>query len=477
MENKRPAVAPTDEPSDEPGPLAPDDAPRVASLPKDENGKGAPAVEPTAGASSKTKPAAELKPIETSEVDVGRYMTSEQVVAHEEAKSGLWRRLPRGMTLVAGDQLIVLPIYRPIISLSSGVQLMFVGETLVKFQTPDTMDVPNVAIDYGRAVINTASRPGAQVRLHLGDQDGVARFGEADAEMAVEVRKYMPPGSDPETTPALTIVQIFATHRDIEWQPIGGEPETIAMGSVRVSVSGQPTTIVKADTIAWLETPKNTNSIDRVAAQELEGFLVGDKPLPLLLVERMSYRKVEVRSLAARCLGAMGEYESLLGELNDDRQTSYWARAIDALRESLTHSPEVAARVRATIESTRGPDAKILYRLLWDFSPEQLEKGGAKELVSYLEHNSLDVRVLAFETLWRITGSNHNYRPEVSADRRRIPVKIWQDRLKEGKIVYKTPPAPLPERKGAAKPSKEDATKAAKEAREDAAKAGLPEPM
>ena len=108
--------------------------------------------------------------------------------------------------------------------------------------------------------------------------------------------------------------------------------------------------------------------------------------------------------------------------------------------------PESAANVRIVLEMLRGDDAPLLYRQLWGYSPEQLETGAAEQLVGCLEDEELAVRVLSFENLRRITGSTHNYRPEFTAMVRRTSMRLWREQLREGSIVYKTPPMRLPER-------------------------------
>jgi hypothetical protein len=139
-------------------------------------------------------------------------------------------------------------------------------------------------------------------------------------------------------------------------------------------------------------------------------------------------------------LAYLNNYEPLINEFGDERQRSYWSAEFDVLRSAISRSPDSAARVRETLERFCGEAASELYRLLWGFSPEQLQQGGDARLVSLLDHESLNVRVFAFETLRRITNKTLLYRPEVSADRRRSSIQDWRERLENGAIVYETPP-------------------------------------
>ena len=121
----------------------------------------------------------------------------------------------------------------------------------------------------------------------------------------------------------------------------------------------------------------------------------------LLLEERTNFRQVEVRSLAARGLGSLNEFGALLRELNDEKQRSYWSTAVDSLREAMAKSPESAAALQRAVESEQPGASSLITRFLQDYTQEQFEQGGAKQLIETLDHESLAVRVLAFDTLRR----------------------------------------------------------------------------
>ena len=181
--------------------------------------------------------------------------------------------------------------------------------------------------------------------------------------------------------------------------------------------------------------------LDRRASEDLVGFVKVERPITLSLGELAEFRKTEVRSLAARCLGALGQYDALWNELISDKQYSYWDEAVDGLRDAISRSPEGAKEVLDSIERLKKRNSSDLFRMLRGYDAAQLEEGGGTQLVDFLEHEDLEMRVLAFENLRRITESTHNYRPEKSAEARRIQTLEWRKQLKEGRIVYKTRPA------------------------------------
>ena len=146
--------------------------------------------------------------------------------------------------------------------------------------------------------------------------------------------------------------------------------------------------------------------------------------------------------MAARCLAYLESYDSVIAELADEKQRAYWAADFDVLRQAVSRRSESAARVRGALESLYGTDGAKLYQLLWSYSPQQLQKGGAEELVALLDHDSLMLRVFAYENLRRITQKTNLYRPEASRSQRKSSLGLWQGLLQKGGIAYATSPSP-----------------------------------
>jgi hypothetical protein len=149
-----------------------------------------------------------------------------------------------------------------------------------------------------------------------------------------------------------------------------------------------------------------------------------------------------VRSLVLCNLAQLDHFDPFPSALNDEDLRSYWHRQYTALQRALVRSAESARQLSAVFTRLRGTDGELMVRNLRGYSPEQLESGAAAELVRQLEHSSLDVRVVAFETLRRITGRTLNYRPERETKQRRTALVSWQKLLREGRLVYQSVPTP-----------------------------------
>jgi len=375
-------------------------------------------------------------------IDVGRFISDEQVLAHQ-GKDGTWLRVPARAVLSAGERLVALPACRPQIALASGVQVTFSGESSVQLGELNEKGASRMAVDFGRLLIVTVGAAGAQVELDLGGVRGVVTLVDADSAVAVSVKRFLPPGADPDSMPPIPVVEIFNTYGRVAWDEADKPRVEIPTNQVRIYAGVDPPDNYGPFTSPdWID-PKSIVPIDRESQAVLERLLVGDKPLNLSLAETLEHRQVNVRSLAARCLAILDEFEPLLKELNDPRQYSFWNGEFVTLRQCLQRGPESAARLKATLERLRPDEAAELYRLLWGYSEDQLAKEEAASLVKQLESEHMDVRVLAIQNLMTITGAMEFYRAEKKPEDSRAAIQAWRSRLAKMNITYKIAPAAI----------------------------------
>ena len=184
--------------------------------------------------------------------------------------------------------------------------------------------------------------------------------------------------------------------------------------------------------------PRASCRIDRESQIVLERLLVEDKALNLSLAEALEHRQVNVRSLAARCLAVLGDFEPILKELNDPRQQSFWSGEFATLRHCMQRGPEAAAKLKDALERSRPDQAAELYRLLWGYSVDQLDKDEAANLVKLLESEHMDVRVLAIQNLVTITGAMEFYRAEKKPEDVRAAIQAWRSRLAKKTITLQS---------------------------------------
>jgi hypothetical protein len=410
---------------------------QAASDPFEKVGTAAPASDRTESTERRVDPPA------TAPINTGLFLSEEQVLARLDKNDGTWVALAVNSPLVAGDELLSLPTYRPQVLVSPSVKLTLSGEALLKMNVPDAANMPSVAIHSGRATLVPGGEMGAGIHLDAGGRAGWLNFADAESSAALEVRSYLPPGSNPLPGATQLAVQLWATSGSIEWRERDRDPVKILAGQGGWMLDESDLAVVNVPALPnWID-GKNLSDIDRRASLELRKFLVPGRPLSLSLMEQTSSRLVEVRSLARRALCSLDVVEPALEAMENEAYRSYWHAQLDALQASLAQGPESAGRLRAAISKLYNEQADTVYRLIVGFSPEGLAAGGAAELVEGLSSPALIVRVLAYENLRRITGKTFAFRPEFRPELEKARVVRWRKMLEDGQIVYATPPSPL----------------------------------
>ena len=383
-------------------------------------------------------------------------MVSEQeLLLRLPGGQGEWQRVAPGLTLGLRDRLLALPTFRPMITLSAGVTIQLLPETLLELEGNDPAGIPIVRLEYGRLVMMTAGKPDVRVKLILGDTAGTLTFFDPESTAAIEVRPMLVPGVDPQTGPPKTVVAVYATVGQIDWSgalgaagnaravatassptvlPVGGKltaPSRVLLAGAPADVSGGEHELPR-----WVAS-EPINPLDSRASQTLNQSLDGKNSVTVALKDLVEHRRAENRSLAARSLALIDEFDPFVALLNDADQRAVWPIEIESLQAAVARGPVSAGKVRAMFEKERGKEGDDLYRLLWGYNKDQLQSGSARILVDYLDNDALDFRVLSFHNLQKIVGKTFDYRPEATAANRAQPVRRWRDQLQEGLVVPK----------------------------------------
>jgi len=386
-------------------------------------------------------------PIE--EKPLGRFLLANKdvVLLRYDSVTSQWLRLPGGAPVSAGDQLLVLPNYRPTLVLSAGITLEIPPETLLQLAPADAAGTAAVKLSFGRLVVMTTGKAGTQLRLDVGGASGTVTFVDPDARLAVEVRRWLPPGSNPEVVEPRVAADLYAASGQVQWTGVDGAitmlktPQRLTIGAG----AGENAGPAAAATLPKWVSPEQLNSTDASCAETLAANLDNNKPLVIALREMSSTsnRRVEQRAFAAKCLALLDDFEMLVSMFGDTTQKAMWQQGgeIASAKAALTRGPETAAKLREAFQKSHGDEAgKQLYRMLLGYTKDQLAGGEAEALVNALDNENLDLRVLAFAALQEVTGKTHLYRPDSTVAQRTTPVRQWKQDQASGAIVPKEPP-------------------------------------
>jgi hypothetical protein len=383
----------------------------------------------------------ELLPVDNAPARVaaeplGRFLTDPNVLLKPN-RNDVWERIAQGATLYAGDRLLVLPTYRPNITLGAGLTIDVLGETLIELVPPDENRVAGLRIPYGRVVLLTAGNPDVSLNVWLGDRKLTARFVDADSTLAAEVRRFLPAGADPEQEPAYVAIDLYVPPEsgDVDLSMSENPQPRRVSGPAHVAL-GTPYPFGAADEgdqPTWIRASA-LSGLDQLASDPMNAALRqgAERPVALTLREKLDDRRPEMVYLAARSLALIDEFDPLIAALNQDDQKAAWTRLIESLQSALARGPDTAARVREAFEKQRGDEGKDLYRMLRGYSKADIMDHAAVDLVEHLDHTSLDMRVLAFHALRSVPGvtAHFNYRPEGILAERRKAVGRWREFIK-----------------------------------------------
>ena len=393
---------------------------------------------------------------------LGRLLSSDEQVLLCSDSSGDWTRVGANQMLIP-QQLLALPTYRVKVGLTAGVTMEMLGGTRVELLGSTPQDLPGVRIMYGRAVLMPLGKAGSRLRVAFGDHAGTITFVNTEAVAALEVHRIHAPGTNPETSTSRVTADLLVAGGAILWEETqekgdvknakGVQPVRLASPE-RLSfdgpVTGTPTAVKDLPKIPWIFGGEPITPLDRRASPAIAQGLPADRLARVGLLELATSRpQKEVKWLALRCLGYLGQFRDMAAALNDAEHRSDWRDYVDALSAAVDRDAETAAAVRMALEKQYPQQAADLYRMLWGFTDKQLEfgdegKGGNGKggddgtLVEWLSDDLLAVRVLADWNLRDITGLGNYYDPLQTAARNQQSVRRWRELLDEKKIRLKT---------------------------------------
>ncbi|NUQ65085.1 MAG: hypothetical protein HUU20_21685 [Pirellulales bacterium] len=391
-------------------------------------------VQPGAVTAPDASPAAAIpetapEPAPVPGLPVGNHVSATEILVRLDREAH-WQRVPTQAVLSERDEILSLPTYRPSLSLKGGVAVEAFDGTRVGLLTFDPNGIPGVDVRYGRLVIKPGEQKDARVWLRFGQRAGLVGFGDVDSVLMVEAGRPGTNNADPEAQPAPLVADLYATSGKVLWQE-GGNGEPIALAApMRLRLDENPLQPVAAQEIPAWSSPDAVSMLDQRTSAIVERAISHERMVNLALHELAVDRRREVRWLAMRCLGHLGDFGLIAGALNDPEQKTVWQDHIDELRAALARGPESAARVRAAMEHLfAGDPGTTLYQLLWKYRKPEISKEEAARLINLLEHEVLAVRVLSFWNLREATGLMLFYRPEYPAAKRMPAVQKWRERM------------------------------------------------
>jgi hypothetical protein len=312
----------------------------------------------------------------------------------------------------------------------------------------DTGGLPNLGgttspaaltVLYGRIVVINSAPMGDWVGLRIRLGDGVDDIHDVELDggttLAIDAQRKLPAGVDPVEKSGTFLADLFVTTGGVRWQYETGVQEIAAPAFWHIAGGRVGPVEVVASEPSWIS-EYSIEPLDGLALPEVERAIVPGRSARLSLAEIADHRRLEVRGLVSRASIHVGDFEPFVKSLNDASQSQLWDEHIAVLQSAMALDKQVAQRVLEAFVNYKGQDAgEELFRLLWGYSKDQLENGALEELINYLNHESLDYRVLAFNNLHRATGVALMYSPRDQPLQRERSIREWRKRLMENGLV------------------------------------------
>ncbi len=370
---------------------------------------------------------------------LGRLMSSEQVLLSDGVGAG-WARVAANQMLIP-QQVLVPPTYRAKIALTMGVTMEILGGSHVELLGSSARELPGLRVLYGQVVLMPLGKVGSRMRLAFGDRTGTIAFTDAETVVALDVRRFRVPGTNPENGSARVVADLYVTTGGITWQEsvdgAGGQPLRLAPWQ-RLSFDSHLTSapIDAKELPPWIES-SSIGALDRRASVAIADALPTDRLARVSLMElAVSRPQKEVKWLALRCLGYIWQFDDVVVALDDSANKLVWSDYIEELRAAVGRDAATAAAVRMALEKQYPQRAATLYRMLWGYSDKDLRAGDDAALVRALDDDLLAMRVLGYWNLRDITGQGAAYQPEQTAARRQQSVRRWRQRLAAKEIRF-----------------------------------------
>lgn len=415
-----PKAEPKVEPEDAPG-----ETPKVTmrpETPKPESGLR----QPEGVLNPAPRPAAGVKPGTGERAAV--LTSSEEILLRLHPSTGAWQRVTDQAVLAGQDRLLSLPTSQPTITLANQLQVKLIDVTGITLLPPDLEGLPGLSIEFGRVVLHPEGTAKPRLRLQIGERTGILSFADSESTLAIDVQRNDSNGADPEMEPGPLVADLYATLGRMLWESGSDRPVTL-QAPIRATLGER-----SLDTVALQQFPRwvyevKLPQIEERASSVMRKGLPVDRPVPIGLRELAQHRQKEVCWLALRCLAAVDDYDLLLEGLNNRDQRLEWKEYVEQLQLAVHRSPQSAGKVREAMQRLYGEDGIGLYEMLWKYREDQLTPADARQLVKYLDHDTLVFRVLAITNLFRITAMNMNYRAEDTDQKRKPSISKWKERL------------------------------------------------
>jgi hypothetical protein len=397
-------------------------------------------------------PVTQVQPPRPERQELGKYILLPPSILLQQAQGkAIWQRVKPESPIYSTDYLVSLPGYRSELRLDSGVKMVLWGNLpefsrIPVLESAVTLHVnpafqADFTLDHGRVVLSNTRKEGpARVRLRFGDEVWDLTLADQTTEVAVELVGFCAPytsdtvGGEPDLLLALLTLKGEAQLKIRYEEFLLSSPSRFMWDNLGGAARGPQ----KLNLPEWWTSKLPPKTPMQSALEGLAKRLIAKDSVDVAIAEMMKDADLPSRTLALRCLGAMGELSKLLDALNDDRHPD----VADVGRRELLHFLGVSSKSDAKLikllkeKNYSEGQAQTVMQLLHGFSQEQWANQATRNaLADYLTHEKLAIRHLSYILLLTMApeGRNIAYNPTGDIGQRERAAEEWRRLLLGGK--------------------------------------------
>jgi hypothetical protein len=354
------------------------------------------------------------------------------------------------------DQLVAPEPFDSVLEFGDGLCRMWVlGGTSVQLLAPTPGTRFGIALREGKIVLRSggSKMPGTEYRplvmaVKVGDELFQLAFLKPETQCGLEIIPGLPTKPNEDVRDTGYRGALYVASGDVKFTEPAGRQRTFSAGrwislapSDRAAATDQAggTFPPRTPVLAWLNPDsRRVPAPQAKVAHDFEAEFLEDQPVSASIgTVAKNERNPKIAELAAKTLALTDQYAALVEVLAQVPHEEAVHAAAVGLREWLPRAPdhgdllqkELATAFPSGRASLAGDldDRAIVLRLLWGYnSDDARDRKTSNQLVQWLDHDLLAVRLLAIDQIHGLTGQTLHYRAAMPPGDRKQRKKDWE---------------------------------------------------
>lgn len=363
------------------------------------------------------------------------------------------------------DQWVAPDPFDSVLDVGDGLCRVWVlGGTSVQLLAPINNSRFGFELREGRIVMRSggSKMPGTDykplvVAVKVGEEIWQLTFLRPETQVGIEIVPGMPtrPGEDAKETSYRG--GLYVVSGELRFTESVGHQRNLTAGrgihlgpmdrAVATDTSGFAIRAKNGTILAWLNPDSRRIPAAQIkVAREFEGDFLPDQPVSASIgTVAKNDRNAKVAELAVKTLALTNQYPILVEVLAQVPHEEAVHAAAVGLRTWLPLAPHHGGLLEKELNTSFPPGTKVLgtemddraivMRLLWGYNPETdaRDRKTADQLVQWLDHDRLAIRLLAFDQIKDLSGATLHYRAGMPTLERKRIKKEWDAYVKRNK--------------------------------------------